>query len=262
MSDTFRLGEVELMGLFKLMDNNNVQETVSNFGYKTVAFSSGFFLAEWRDADVFIAPPNGPVTEFETLLMFSSYLRVLDDLEVVNLDNFSAERYRTRTRLVLNSFDDLVHMPGPKFVFIHLIIPHAPFAFDAAGNPVPPDKAHHKFGYLEQLKFISKAILPRVEKLIEDSPSPPVIILQGDHGPYMPPNYAAQLKILNAYYLPGGSEALYPSISPVNTFRVVFNEYFEAGLPLLEDKSYYSRPDKRFEFMPMPNTCPPGSKVD
>lgn len=255
MSDTFRLGEVELMGLFKLMDDNNVQETVSNFGYKTVAFSSGFFLAEWRDADVFIAPPNGPITEFEVLLMSSTYLRVLDDLEIVNLDNISAERYRTRTRLVLDSFENLVDIPGPKFVFIHLIIPHAPFAFDALGNPIPPDQAHHKYGYLEQLKFISKAILPQLETLIEESPSAPVIILQGDHGPFMPPNYAAQLKILNAYYLPRGSEALYPSISPVNTFRVVFNEYFDASLPLLEDKSYYSRPDKRFEFMPMPNTC-------
>jgi hypothetical protein len=256
MSDTFRLGEVELMGLFKLLDDNNVQETVSNFGYKTVAFSSGFMLAEWRDADMFIAPPYGPITEFETLLMFSSYMRILDDMEIVNFDDIHAERFRTRTRLVLNSFDDLVSIPGPKFVFIHLIIPHAPFAFDAMGNPIPPDQADPKYGYSDQVKFINKSIIPKLEKLIEESPVPPVIILQGDHGPWMPPNYAAQLKILNAYYLPKGSEALYPSISPVNSFRVVFNEYFEAGFPLLEDKSYYSRPFKRYEFLPMPNTCP------
>jgi hypothetical protein len=256
MSDTFKPGEVELMGLFKLMDDNNVQETVSNFGYKTVAFSSGFFLAEWRDADVFISPPYGPMTEFETLLIFSTYLRILDDMEIVNFDDIHAERFRTRTRLVLDSFDDLVSMPGPKFVFIHLIIPHAPFAFDAMGNPIPPDKADPKYGYSDQVQFISRAIFPKLKILVEASSSPPVIILQGDHGPFIPPNHAAQLKILNAYYLPNGSEALYPSISPVNSFRVVFNEYFDADFPLLEDKSYYSRPFRRFEFMPMPNTCP------
>jgi hypothetical protein len=213
-------------------------------------------LADWRDADVVIAPPEGPITEFETLLMSSTYLRVLDDMKIVDFEDINAERFRTRTRLALNSFDQLVSMPGPKFVFMHLIIPHAPFAFDADGNAVPPDELGLQDGYLNQVKFISKAILPKLKELIEKSPSPPVIIVQGDHGPYMPLNYAAQMKILNAYYLPKGSEALYPSISPVNSFRVVFNAYFDAGLPLLEDKSYYSRPNQRFEFMPIPNSCP------
>jgi hypothetical protein len=255
MSDTFRLGKEERMGLFKLLDSNNVQETVSNFGYKTVAFASGFFLAEWRDADVFIAPPHGPITEFETLLMDSSYMQILHEMGFINLDDIFAERYRTRTRLILNSFDDVVNIPGPKFVFIHLIIPHEPFAFDAMGNPIPPEEINIKEGYLNQVKYIDKAILPNLEILIRKSSTHPVIILQGDHGPWMV-NPAAQMKILNAYYLPKGSAALYPSISPVNSFRVVFNEYFGANLPLLEDKSYYSHPFKLYEFVPMPNTCP------
>ena len=48
----------------------------------------------------------------------------------------------------------------------------------------------------------------------------------------------ARVAILNAYLLPGGEESLYPSISPVNSFRVILNEYFGHGLPLLPDKSY------------------------
>ncbi|HWL65696.1 MAG TPA: hypothetical protein VNP73_06955, partial [Actinomycetota bacterium] len=48
--------------------------------------------------------------------------------------------------------------------------------------------------------------------------------------------------ILNAYYLPGGHQQdLYPTISPVNSFRVVFNEYLGTDLPLLEDRSYAHR---------------------
>jgi hypothetical protein len=256
MSDTFTPDQVESMGLVKLLDNNNVQETVSNFGYKTIAFSSGFLMAEWRDADVFISPPYGPITEFETLLMLSSYLRILDDMEIVDFDNISAERFRTRTRLVLDSFDHLVNIPGPKFVFIHLIIPHEPFAFDAMGNPISPDPTFPRHGYSDQVKFINRAILPKLEKLIEESSSPPVIILQGDHGSWIPSDHSTQLKILNAYYLPNGSEPLYPSISPVNSFRVVFNEYFGASFPLLEDKSYHSTRFKMFEFTLEPNTCP------
>jgi hypothetical protein len=256
MSGTFNVNQKDLMDLFKLMDDNAVQETVSNFGYKTVNFASGFHLAEWHDADIFIAPPYGPMSEFETLLLQSTYARLLDDRDIVNFDEIKAERYRARTRLVLDSFDDVVRIPGPKFVFIHLIIPHAPFAFDPDGNPVAPDKVDGMTGYANQIQYISKAIIPRLKLLIEESSTPPVIILQGDHGPYLPPNYAAQLKNLNAYYLPEGSKALYPSITPVNSFRVVFNQYFDAGLPLLEDNSYYSRHERRFEFLPMPPTCP------
>ena len=33
---------------------------------------------------------------------------------------------------------------------------------------------------------------------------------------------------------------LYQNISNVNTFRVIFNLYFNAGYKLLEDKSYFS----------------------
>jgi hypothetical protein len=256
MSNTFSPNEVELMGLFKLLDDNNVQETVSNFGYKTIAFSSGFLWAEWRDVDVFISPPDGPITEFETVVLFSTYLRILDETGIVNLDDIHAERFRTRTRLILNSFDELIKIQGPKFVFIHLIVPHSPFAFDEAGNPIPPDQADSKYGYSDQVKFINKYITPEIKKLVEKSPSPPVIILQGDHGPLLPDNHAAQLKILNAYYLPKGSGGLYPSISPVNTFRVLFNEYFGADFPLLEDVSYYSDLSKRYDFTVVPNTCP------
>jgi hypothetical protein len=44
--------------------------------------------------------------------------------------------------------------------------------------------------------------------------------------------------ILNAYYLPGvDSSVLYPTISPVNSFRVVFNTYFGTNLPLLPDRT-------------------------
>jgi len=76
--------------------------------------------------------------------------------------------------------------------------------------------------------------------------------VQGDEGPYPPGTGAdtfdwrtatrtqllAKTGILNAYYLPGaGTRALYPTISPVNSFRVVFNAYFDTNLPLLPDRT-------------------------
>jgi hypothetical protein len=47
--------------------------------------------------------------------------------------------------------------------------------------------------------------------------------------------------ILNAYYFPDQDyKPLYASISPVNTFRLIFNQFFQADYSLLEDRSYYN----------------------
>jgi hypothetical protein len=242
----------DFLPLFKMLDENAVRVSLSNLEYKTVSFASGFLWAEWRDADVFISPPEGPMTEFETVVLFSTYARILHDLKYVNLTDIHAERFRTRTRLVLNNFDMLAHESGPKFVFIHLIVPHAPFSFDENGNPVDPNQFHGHDGYITQVKFINKFILPKLKKLISESETPPIIILQGDHGPI---DKNLQMRILNAYYLPKGKEKLYPNISPVNTFRIMFNAYFETSFPLLEDVSYYSD-GGIYNFKVMPNTCP------
>ena len=64
-----------------------------------------------------------------------------------------------------------------------------------------------------------------------------MIIIQGDHGL----DTEARMAILNAYYLPGdGAKMLYPTITPVNSFRVVFNAYFGQEYPILPDTSLYS----------------------
>ena len=47
-----------------------------------------------------------------------------------------------------------------------------------------------------------------------------------------------------------GEQVLYDSVTPVNTFRLIFNYYFNTDLPLLEDKMYFTDPDKSpFDFI-------------
>ena len=90
-------------------------------------------------------------------------------------------------------------------------------------------------GYINNTKFINSR-LPRVlREIIRNSVHPPIIILQGDHGYQLPD---IRFDILNAYYFPDRDyEALYPTITPVNTFRVVLNTYFGGNFPLLKDQS-------------------------
>ena len=77
-----------------------------------------------------------------------------------------------------------------------------------------------------------------------------IIILQADHGPRLLANWEKPddtywkecYSILNAYHLPGnGADKLYNSITPVNTFRIIFNTYFGTSHKLLEDRSYFLR---------------------
>jgi hypothetical protein len=65
-------------------------------------------------------------------------------------------------------------------------------------------------------------------------------------------NLDERLSILNAYYFPqGDGGGLYPSITPVNSFRVVFNRLFQTEFELLEDESYFTDHIRPFKFIPV-----------
>jgi hypothetical protein len=55
--------------------------------------------------------------------------------------------------------------------------------------------------------------------------------------------------------LPKVEAPLYPTITPVNTFRIIFNTYFGQNIPLLEDVSMYSSYEDPFRYKLIPNTC-------
>ena len=110
-------------------------------------------------------------------------------------------------------------------------------------------------GYLDSVQFINAQILPILKRIIDDSPTPPVIVIMGDHG------LSDDNRIQNfaAIYLPESSEStLYPTITPVNYFRVVFNSVFNADLPLLPDISYRNVAPKGSpaDYRPFPDTAP------
>ena len=157
-------------------------------------------------------------------------------------------------------------MPGPKFVFIHIIQPHPPFVFDAEGDWVDPapfmnengvyTSESYPRGYRDHAAFIEGQIEIAVRTILEGSATPPVIVIQGDHAPWMQTG-SGKFMVLNAYYLPGHNDLLYPRISPVNTFRLIFDTYLGASYELLPDRSYYSPIPNIYEFEYTPNTCMP-----
>lgn len=134
----------------------------------------------------------------------------------------------------------------PKFVYTHLRIPHDFIALDSAGNRIPP-KGFKSFGdmkksYLQQVVNANKVIRKMVDTIQQRSSTPPVIIIQGDHGfrsDYRRPR-DDEFYNFNAFYFPDKNMPPLPdSLTSVNTFRVVFNRLFKANYPMLEDKHFF-----------------------
>jgi hypothetical protein len=266
LNDKFVPKNEDRSQLWQSILKSTVSYELENAGYKTVAFASGFAFTEMTSANTYLSPSPfwSEMTEFEILLIRTTPLRHLEDLGLLNLEQIDGQRFRDRTELDLNSMEMLAHMAGPKFVFIHMVIPHPLFVFAPDGSPTDPSQfmdangiysqEHYYKGYLNQVAFIDGQIEKAAQTLLADSPNPPVIIIQGDHGPWLQSG-PDQFKILNTYYLPGHNSVLYPSISPVNTFRLIFNTYLGADYPLLKDISYDSPVPYVFNLSPVANPC-------
>jgi hypothetical protein len=157
----------------------------------------------------------------------------------------------------IKAVEQAITIQGPKFVFVHILLPHDPFVFDKNCTPISEitvNQHDHIYNYLNQLQCANLKIEKLMNAIIKMSKTPPVIILQSDEGPFpmkepvddkqswgQASDTALREKfpILNAYYFPNAStSALYDSITPVNSFRVLFNTYFGTDYPLLSDKNY------------------------
>ena len=246
----------------QLMAHNRIMSLLKDCGYQSVAFESGFTYSNNPAVDVYLAQESG-LNEFESLLLAGSPVDILAGEFELEPSDYNYQAHRRRVRFTLEQLARVPRMRSPKIVFAHILSPHPPFVFDADGRPTEPVWSYslsdgdeydggwetYRQGYTNQVSYLNQKLIQMVDALLAGSSRPPVIIIQGDHGPggsfhWSSPERAClreRTSILNAYYLPGdGAEALYPGISPVNSFRVVLNAYFEAGLPLLPDDTYFT----------------------
>lgn len=252
--------------LWKTLKHNTVRYQLESMGYKTISFANGFPWSELDDADLFLTPPpfSSGMTEFETLFMGTTLARLAQDFGWVDLDQINGQNFRDRDLLIFNSIEDVAQMQGPKFVYVHLILPHPPFVFGPDGTYTNPadfwnekklyPAIKFKAGYTNQTAFVNGKLLEMIDTILAESQNPPVIILQGDHGPWLQPN-PQHFFILNAYHLPGHNDELYPTISPVNSFRLVFNAYFGGKYDMLKDRTYFSPVPRLYQFSNVPYPC-------
>lgn len=258
--------------LHKWIGDGSVVRTLRGLGYRFVAFPTGFDETECPEADLYLAPYTY-ISGFHRMLLDRTPLGCLSEQPVFR-DGYAMAR--DRTNFVFETLPSVARVDGPTFTFAHILSPHPPFIFGPEGQDVSP-RGHAYFlndgdiflryygggdvyrsGYRDQATYLTRQVERMIDRVLDQSPEPPVIILQSDHGSGLGLDFSSaertdhreRMSILDAYYLPGRADAgLYQSITPVNSFRVVFNAYFGAGLELAPDRSYYSSWDEPFKFI-------------
>ncbi len=263
--------------------HGQVRQNFESLGYATVTFKTVYPYLDTTDTTYYydLYQSDSAYDKIETLNFYYIFLRTTALRPAVELgeaadtqkgkpgaltsliqkvlpsensiNNRNYRQYKQNLYL-LDQLEAMPDLPGPKFVYAHLFLTHQPFTFTPDGQfrwPV----VENAQAYRDQVLYANARIPQVIRTILKKSELPPVIIIQSDHGF---PQDKQRVKILNAYYLPGKArERLYPGITPVNSFRIVFSEYFGQDYPLLKDTSYYvPNRNKVQEFEVVPASCP------
>ena len=259
----FDINNVDSTVWYKLIQNSKVSQKLKGLGYSYYTFRSEFGpLQKNPYADIHFGR-RIIFNQFELTFINRSILKY-----ALNLFFDFTKSHRLAVLFTFEKLKDISKEPKPTFTYAHIVSPHSPFIFDKEGNYIGRGKElsfvenpltegknieEYRSLYINQLIFIDKKTIDTIDYILNNSPIPPIIILQSDHGP--PTEYQLRhdlagmaLKersgILNAYYLPNCRDKPYSTITPVNTFRLLFNVCFGQDFEYIEDKTIPAFPQK------------------
>lgn len=246
-------------------------------GYQTVVFDSGSRDTNEQPADIFLSledisdDDKSALNKFEQFFLMTTLARLLftnqtqiyapdqpTDL-ITDTVNQELSLRRERISYAFDHLPDYASMEGNYFLFSHIYLPHIPFLYGPGGDElryhsdqnlywyeVPQEDYAEYYGY--QIDYLNTAILKTVDDILAGSHRPVVIILQADHGDELyldrdhPTTEGIEVRsaILNAIYFSDGEyDDLYPSMTPVNTFRVILNHWFGTQYEILPDQVFF-----------------------
>jgi hypothetical protein len=261
--------------VYDKLKNPKSAQFLKKRGYSYVLMGSGYHsLRKDPAADVNIVwdPRSGPAqTEFSQVLYDSTVLSAIAKRLRFNALDPRWQAYE-RANFQYQKIPEVAAMPEPTFMFAHILITHPPYVVDGRCNFKPESDLDDETldeAYVDTVECEGRKTLELIDKL-QDVPADqqPIIVIQGDEGPGpvgWNPNtkehydwtsspqkvMLEKFRIFNSYYLPGLEDTgLYPNISPVNSFRLVFNKYFGANYALLPDRSFvFVNEERPYEFI-------------
>ncbi|MCZ6703244.1 MAG: sulfatase-like hydrolase/transferase [Ignavibacteria bacterium] len=219
------------LSLANIIQKNIVVEHFYEIGYDFINLS--FF--DIRDKKKFYEDiyflKSGNIYQSRSIYghLYEFYNELITDMAFINLNIF-------------NRLKNMRSAPNkkPKFIYAHIMMPHPPYYFDAEGNKNNSKVAHdskNQMSYLEQLKYTNHLLMETLKSILNPNRSPPIIVVQGDHGfrHFKEKNKKdVEFSVLSCYYFPGQDYSLFTdSMKTINTFRLIFNKYFNQDFQLL-----------------------------
>jgi hypothetical protein len=210
-------------------------------------------------ADVNLNVP-GPSDFVSALYDESAGPAVIKRLRLEHVTDDARDRHYKHNAYGLDALASMRDEPGPKFVFGHVLLPHPPTVFDRDGrflSTAEEGAMSEKERLQVQLDYTNtrlRGIFSDLLALPEEKR--PIIIFQADEGPESgiyratrkttfdwadasDDDVEVKFGIMNAWYVPGGQDlGLYPTMTSINTFPLLFSRYFGLDFALLPDRVY------------------------
>lgn len=236
------------------MFNNRTFNTFRQLGYSTVNLSPFKINGNEAAFDTRFIPKD---------VMLIMYPSLWDDL----LDNYQyyvSRRLNSRRALsklyqneinqgfrLMDSVKKLSNVKSnvPRFVYLHLNMPHPPFIYNRNGDinldyltsKVRTDKDNLN-AYLEYIQFVNKYTITSVKEIKKNLSDGDIIIIMSDHGSktfhLKRPEFV--FNSLNAVYIPDGDTSLwYSGFSNINQFRLLFSQITGVNMPRVKDSTIY-----------------------
>jgi len=232
-----------------ILYQNEVMRNLHELNYKIFQYQpNGFVTQSYAFVDQeFCNNEVSKISKFGKMLLRTSIFNYFNYL--MEIDN--------KRNSILCGFLEISSLKEndnkPIFVYLHLALPHQPYVFDSEGNHVLGGKTQieensfvDKELYVGSIEFSNKKTLEIIDKILKNNKNS-IIIIQSDHGYDFGINFQnpsekhlkQRFSNINAIYLPNKENIFYEGVTPVNTFRIIFNEYFHMPYDILEDKMYY-----------------------
>lgn len=249
-------GATQKRALKRALDGSPMQEILSRHGYE-------FVTVPPTTIDVTTADRNfrsDGLKPFEIYLLEETLIgRTI--IEV--LPHLVPGQHRHQLLEAWTRLEELAgeQAPGPRFIFGHILAPHAPFVFAADGSPIPQlcfprcafyqihedqmgvSREEYGAALAGQVAWVNAQTIDLVDAILAGADEPPVVVVWSDHGTRsrLTGSREEWFRTLFAAFTPGHSELFGDSPAVINIMPTLARAYFAESHGNLPTTKYLSR---------------------
>jgi hypothetical protein len=231
-------------------DRGRVLGELGSRGYERIVLNSGFSELGPIRVDRMIVPPQ--LNEMEAAIFRSTGAGNLID---AISPEYLANQVKSR---ILDSFEAaraVAEEPHsrPRFVFVHIPAPHAPWVADASGYLIVGESAtlgsaeetvndlrERERRFYDYATWVSGLTVATIDRILATSPSPPIVAVFSDHGPDfdfdlddpLSSDLDLRTSTFMAVLVPGRDDVLPDDATVVNLLPLVLNASLGTDLPI------------------------------